>query len=255
MSEPRDLRRSLLALVEDYPGLHLRALQRRANCTAMVAEYHLNVLESIGLIHSEPQGNLRIFFPKKQDAGPLTRMDRRWLALMRRPSLLRVALLFLEYGPMASPELAEAASLPASTAKYQLNRLLDAGVLVESPGASHLILANSSRLVELLRAYKPTGDVLARYGNLWRRAMTREAAPEHPTPEEMPPELMDLNASVQRVYLFLKGGRFKQGDICQGTGLARRTVYNALNQLCEMGFVESHTNLADTRTKLYQVTK
>lgn len=69
----------------------------------------------------------------------------------------------------------------------------------------------------------------------------------------MPATLQDLNASVQCVYLFLLQGQCKQGEICAGTGLARRTVYNPLNQLVELGLVEAHTDLADTRTKLFRI--
>ena len=44
-----DLRRRILLIVEQYPGLHLREIQRRAGTSAMLAEYHLNILEKMGV--------------------------------------------------------------------------------------------------------------------------------------------------------------------------------------------------------------
>ena len=79
--DPQDdahMRRRILLAVEEYPGLHLRAIQRRLSTSAMLAEYHLNVLEKLGLITSNLERGYRCFFPVR--AGPLTLdpTDKKW---------------------------------------------------------------------------------------------------------------------------------------------------------------------------------
>lgn len=60
--------------------------------------------------------------------------------------------------------------------------------------------------------------------------------------------LPDGPGSVRTVAQALRGGGLLTSkELQERSGLARRTVYSALRRLLEMGYVERHPNLRDTR--------
>jgi len=248
-----DLRRRILSIVEDYPGLHLRAIQRRAGCTAMVAEYHLNALEHLNLAHSQTQDSYRIFFPAKTGPLRLEQREKRWLALLRRPNVLGVVLVLLEHGPLTATEAAELTDLAGSTAYYQITSLRKDGLLRDVPGTSEITLTDPERVTAILQAYKPTRDAIARFGSAWSHVFDSRSAPPPPAASDIPPDIMDLPRSAQRVYVCLQAGRATQKEICERTGLARRTVYSALRALMTLDQIQETPRLSDTRTSWYSL--
>lgn len=252
-----EMRRRVLALVERYPGLHLREIQRRAETSAMLAEYHLNILEKMGLVTSHEEKGYRNFFPVHHGPIQLDATDRRWLALMRRPVVLGMVLSLLETGPSRPLELARAANLPASTALYQIKTMRSAGLLVQGDerGPTYVKLADPNRILELLRAYHPLPDALSEFASMWSRAIQTFQEPEPqppqhplpPVPPGLPLQVAEASESVQAVYAALVAGPLTVKDLCLETGLARRTVYTALVALRSMDLVQERPYLADMR--------
>lgn len=252
-----EMRRRVLALVERYPGLHLREIQRRAQTSAMLAEYHLNILEKMGLVTSHEEKGYRNFFPVHQAPLQLDATDKRWLALMRRPVVLGMVLSLLETGPSRPLELARVASLPASTALYQIKTMRNAGLLVQGDerGPTYVRLADPNRVLELLRAYHPLPDALSEFASMWSRAIEtfQQPAPQPPPaslpalPTDLPAQVAEASESVQAVYAALATGPLTVKDLCLETGLARRTVYTALVALRSMGHLQERPHLADMR--------
>lgn len=258
------MRRRVLLAVEAYPGLHLRALQRRAQTSAMLAEYHLNALEKIGLVTSHLERGYRCFFPIR--AGPLTldATDKRWLGLLRRPPILGITLLLLEKRDSPSLEIAHALGMPLSTTLYQLRQMSKDGLIVQDKqgGRTQVALADPERCLELLRSYHPTPDALTRYAELWSRVLEvlGPARPPPPLPPEPAEPTVDLPSpvrqaplSVQRVYAALLDGPLTGQELVFDTGLARRTVYAALAQIKSMGLLRARGNLKDMRQTQFWV--
>lgn len=251
-----DLRRSILSVVEDFPGLHLRAIQRRVGCTAMVAEYHLNILERLGLVRSSVQDRYRVFFPVEPGPVHLDAKERKWLVLLRRPNILGMTLFLLEHGPMRPGEIAESLAMPASTASYQFQKMWAVGMLTRPLGEDAITLVDPDRTIAILQAYKPTKDTVARYANLWRSVFDRPdpripaTIPDHP---DVPGEILELPRSAQKVYLVLLEGRKTQQELCKATGLARRTVYKALGTLMDIGLVKEQARMGDARMNWYWI--
>lgn len=257
MAEPdMDVRRRILNLVEEYPGLHLREIQRRAGCSAMLAEYHLNILEELGLVTSSTRGRYRDFFPARHEVMPLDRCLKTWLGLLRRPPILGITLLLLEKRSLRPVEVAEEMRLPSSTAAYQIKTMHDTGLTVQEQelGVQRVRLADPEAVLRLLRAYHPTPDALSRYALMWTRILSKprpvrpEADEEAPGP---PPEVAALPPSTQSVYQALRKGPMTQKGLCLETGHARRTVYSALRRLEKLGVLESQPDLRDTRQSRY----
>lgn len=164
-----EMRRRILALVNEYPGLHLRELQRRAQTSAMLVEYHLNVLERLGLAMSTEEGGYRRFFPARDAKLPLGKTDKVWLGLLRQPVPLGIALYLLEHELAPHKELADIVPVTKSTLTYHLKNLEAAGLVVRDPSGvgRDFRLADRQKVLALLRAYRPTPDMVTAYGEMW----------------------------------------------------------------------------------------
>ncbi|MHB1260207.1 MAG: hypothetical protein ACYC2H_00680 [Thermoplasmatota archaeon] len=266
-----DLRRRILLIIEEYPGLHLREIQRRAGTSAMLAEYHLNILEKMALVTSSTRGRYRDFFPVRSVPMQLDDTDKRWLGLLRRPAILRIALLLLESGALRPIQLARTLALVPSTAAYQFKLMEDAGLaLVDRRGNRSLIrLTDPARVLELLRTYHPSPDAVSSYAETWANVFQRAAPPEStppvlpstpaPVPDiediTLPPALAVLSTSVQTVYAALLNEVMTSKELTLETGLGRRTVYTALKQLGELGLLGQQGNLRDMRQTKFWIKK
>jgi predicted transcriptional regulator len=180
------MRRRILSLVNQYPGLHLRELQRRALTSAMLVEYHLNVLERLGLVTSQEEGGYRRFFPAKDARLPLGKTEKVWLGLLRQPVPLGIALYLVENPLAAHKDLADVVPVTKSTLTYHLKNMESAGLVVREPpvGGRAFKLADAEKVLALLRAYRPTPDMVAAYGEMWDQIFgsisRRDAADENP---------------------------------------------------------------------------
>lgn len=267
-----DLRRRILLIIEEYPGLHLREIQRRAATSAMLAEYHLNILEKMGLVTSSSRGRYRDFFPVRSLPMQLDDTDRRWLGLLRRPAILRISLLLLEGGALRPIQLARALDLVPSTAAYQFKLMEDAGLaLVDRRGnRSFIRLTDAGRVLELLRTYHPSPDAISTYAETWANVFQRTAPlaeslppvlPEAPTPVTetedilLPPSVASLSTSVQTIYAALLNEVMTSKELTLETGLGRRTVYTALKQLRDLGLLGQQGNLRDMRQTKFWIKK
>jgi predicted transcriptional regulator len=163
------MRRRILSLVNQYPGLHLRELQRRAQTSAMLVEYHLNVLERLALVTSQDEGGYRRFFPARDVKVPMGKTEKVWLGLLRQPVPLGIALYLVEHPLAVHKDLADIVPVTKSTLTYHLKNMEAAGLITrEPPGVGRAFqLADAERVLELLRAYKPTPDMVAAYGEMW----------------------------------------------------------------------------------------
>ena len=267
-----DLRRRILLIIEEYPGLHLREIQRRAGTSAMLAEYHLNILEKMGLVTSSSRGRYRDFFPVRSVPMQLDDTDRRWLGLLRRPAILRITLLLLEGGALRPIQLARALELVPSTAAYQFKLMEDAGLsLVDRRGnRSFIRLTDPARVLELLRTYHPSPDAISSYAETWANVFRRSGPPPEsappvlpeapaPVPEAeevvLPPSVASLSTSVQTVYAALLNEVMTSKELTLETGLGRRTVYTALTQLRDLGLLGQQGNLRDMRQTKFWIKK
>ena len=230
----------------------------------MLAEYHLNVLEKLGLVTSHVEGGYRRFFPTRGQALQLDATDKRWLGLLRRSPILGIVLLLLEKERLSAIAIAEDLSVPLSTALYQL-RQMEQGALARTEREGNratVVLADRDRVLELLRSYHPTPDALSRYAELWSTTLQSLGHPPPPPPLEepaqeqgspLPPEVAHASASVQTVYRALLTEALTGQELVFETRLARRTVYAALSHLKALGLLRQQGHLADMRQTKFWV--
>lgn len=163
-----EMRRRILEFVNQYPGLHLRELQRRAQTSAMLVEYHLNVLERLGLVTSLEEGGYRRFFPARDAKVPLGKTEKMWLGMLRQPVPLGIALFLLENPGATHKMLADIVPVTKSTLTYHLKNMEAGGLILrDPPGGREFRLQDAQRVLALLRAYSPTPDMVSAYGQMW----------------------------------------------------------------------------------------
>ena len=247
------LRQRILNLVKDYPGLHLRAIQRKSSTTPLVAECHLNALEHLRLIRSEMQDSYRVFFPMDATLSTPHAQETRLIALVRRPNVLALVLALLEHGPLTAAETSEVTGMASSTAYYQIALLREAGLIDDGPGTTQVALVDPEAVVSILQAYNATRDAIAQFGDAWRRVFDIPRASSEDQFPDVPTDVMELPRSMQRVFVELLDGRKTQKELRESTGLARRSVYAALKTLTDLGLVDEAPRLRDTRTRWYSI--
>lgn len=182
-------RKRIYDLIWQYPGLHLRQVQRLAALDLSLVEYHVNQLEKQGIITSFEQGGYRRFFPLASPEQPVTSDDRRILGLLRQEVPFAVVMLLLDRSTALHKEIAEAVGKSKSALTYQLKKLAAAGVIRKTPRGEErgFSLEDPERIRRLLKSYRPTPDLIDAYGQLWDQVYeTRVAAPP-PAEREPPP--------------------------------------------------------------------
>lgn len=181
-----DMRRRILALVHDYPGLHLRELQRRAETSATLVEYHLNVLERLSLVTSTEEGGYRRFFPARGARTPLGKTEKSWLGLLRQQVPFGITLHLLEHGSAIHKDLVAVVTVTKSTLTYHLKNMEALRLVERDPPVTGRLfrLSNPEIVLALLRAYAPTPDLVASYGDMWAQIF---GALEAPADDDAPP--------------------------------------------------------------------
>lgn len=164
-------RRALLALVERYPGLHVRELARQAQTSEALALYHLDQLVSAELIEAADDGNYRRFYPAK--GGAPSDEDRAMMATLRRRVPLQIALFLLEKGTSSHQGLTDELGLAKSTVSYHVSALEGASFLLRDPKTHELQLADARSVSRLLTRWAPPRDATSRFSELWQRFYAR----------------------------------------------------------------------------------
>ncbi len=159
--------------VNRYPGLALAKLAEQAEVDESLVRYHVRILEEAALVRSEEEGGHRRVFPlERTKAGAKSALDereRRWLALLRRPPVLRAVVALLDEEPLRAGELADACGVSASTASHHIKRMEEGGlVAITREGRSRLIrLADRKRVMGLLAEHPPPEDLVQGFVEAW----------------------------------------------------------------------------------------
>ena len=155
----------LLAVVEAYPGLHVRELARQLGTSVALVEYHLEALAAQGRV--ELRADLRYRRAYLRGAGAVPASDRAALDLLRRRLPLRIVLELLNAeAPLRHTELAERLGMGKSKLSFHLGALEEAR-LVERDAAGALRVREAARMRRLLERWKPTPDLLSDFEDAW----------------------------------------------------------------------------------------
>src|SRR5206468_1238511 len=94
--------------------------------------------------------------------------DKLWMALLRRPVVLHIALYILQKGPATNGQLTDELGLAKSTASYHVSSLLEAGFLQRVEGSlDQFALVDAPRVERILARWVPTPDRTDRFTELF----------------------------------------------------------------------------------------
>jgi predicted transcriptional regulator len=137
--------------VTTNPGAHLRDVARRCNMPLGTSLYHLDYLETSGLIVSRRDGRYKRYF----GSHSLGRREKEVLSLLRHDAPRRLVAALLERGPSTQRELCDAVGVSRSTVSFHLARLVTDGVVVRVPRRpeAHYEVAEAQFTRELLARF------------------------------------------------------------------------------------------------------
>ncbi|HUR63168.1 MAG TPA: winged helix-turn-helix transcriptional regulator [Candidatus Thermoplasmatota archaeon] len=160
-------RRRLYALVQEYPGLHIREAARQMETSVALVEYHAALLRENGLLREErDERYVRLFAVAKDAKGP-TEAERRSLSTLRERLPLRITLHLLDQdGPQQHKAIAQALGLGKSKLSFHLRKLEAAGI-VEKGADGRFAVRERARLLALLLSFQPTPDLREEFADLW----------------------------------------------------------------------------------------
>lgn len=118
-------RRKIYEHVAAHSGCHLREIGRKCDLPLGTALYHLDRLESEGLVTVRRDGRYKRYFP----ASGLGRREKDLLSAFRHDVPRRVAVAILRQGPMTQRELCRAVGVSRSTLSFHVNSMIQRGIL------------------------------------------------------------------------------------------------------------------------------
>jgi predicted transcriptional regulator len=145
-------RRLILGYISDNPGVHLRKISREINIHLSTLRYHIDYLETKGLITSQNEDNLKIYFT----SGKLNHQEKKLAPLLQQKRFRDIILVIIGSHEITSSEIAKKLLMnPSTTSKY-------INILEEREVISHEKIGREKRyhidneecVVKLLLTYK-----------------------------------------------------------------------------------------------------
>jgi predicted transcriptional regulator len=160
-------RRRLYALIQEYPGLHIREAARQMETSVALVEYHAALLRENGLVREERDDRyVRLFAVLPLAQGP-SEAERAQLKVLREKLPLRITLHLLDHeAPQQHKAMAQALGLGKSKLSFHLRKLEAAGITVKTPEGLFTV-RQRARLLDLLLRHQPTPDLREEFADVW----------------------------------------------------------------------------------------
>ena len=161
-------RRRIYECVTENPGAHLREVARRCTMPLGTSLYHLDYLETAGLIVSRRDGRYKRYF----GSHSIGRREKEVLSLLRHEAPRRLTQALLDRGAATQRELCDLVGVSRSTVSFHLNRLVADGVVLRTPRRPEALYDIAEPVF--------TRDLLARFGESLRNVPVMTPAPAPP---------------------------------------------------------------------------
>ena len=146
-----EARRRIFEAIKEFPGIHMRELQRRTGMALGTLRYQLRFLEKHGLIVEKREGRLVTYYPAKE--REVDARDKKYLAILRQ-ELPRLIVLHLMMHPYSTHgEMKGPFNISPSTLSYHLKRLMDTEVIGKDEEGRYYVL-DEERVAKVLITYR-----------------------------------------------------------------------------------------------------
>ena len=148
-----ETRKKIYDQIKKSPGIHFRELQRRLDLVVGDLQYHLHYLEKRNLIKASTDGDYVRYFTRDRS---LTENERKILYFLRRSSCRHILIQLLNNPNLNNKELSQAVGLSPSTISWNLNKLIEAGIIEKTRTGriSTFTIVDPSAVYELIICYK-----------------------------------------------------------------------------------------------------
>ena len=145
-------REQIFGYISSHPGSHLRKIARELDIRLSTLRYHLDHLEKSGLVVSQKQNNLKIYFA----SGKLKPEEKALTQLLQQKRFRDIILVLIESPGSTFSQIAQRLSMSPSTASKYINFLEDREVLShEKVGRQKRYrIKDEKSVIELLKTYK-----------------------------------------------------------------------------------------------------
>lgn len=149
---PLENRKQIFNYVSDNPGSHLRKIARDVDIRLSTLRYHLDHLEKKGLIVSQKQNNLKIYFA----SGKLKPQEKTLTQLLQQKHFRDIILVLIDSPGSTFSQIADRLSMSPSTTSKYINILESKKILsYEKYGRQKKYYINDEKsVIELLKTYK-----------------------------------------------------------------------------------------------------
>lgn len=168
------VRDRVLGFVSRYPGVHLRVVERELGLSDRLAAHHLDSLADEGLVRRLDDGGFARYVAAER-ADRLTRRERAFLALMRRPPALQIMVLLLAVDELPHREIAARLGLAKASTSYHL-RALEGARIVDARDEGrqrHYSLADPTSTRDAIAEFGAIPGDLDEFSLMWDDLLSR----------------------------------------------------------------------------------
>lgn len=169
MGEPKielETRRDIYDVIKEYPGLHMRAIQRKTDYDLNLVKYHLIKLKDQELITEIEKEGYKRYFPDSSGEIKIDHQDKKKLSLLRNEKPLGIVLFTLKNEEVTHKQLSEEFDMAGSTLSYHLKKLVNNDILLKRKRKYRI--EEPERISRLLLEYKPPKDVVEGFIDMWK---------------------------------------------------------------------------------------
>ena len=144
--------RQIFDYISENPGVHQRKISRDINIHISTLRYHLDYLETKGLITSQKEDYLKIYFA----SGKLNPQEKKLTPLLQQKRFRDIILVIMGSHEPTSSEIAEKLLMNPSTASKYINILEERAVIYHKKigREKRYHIDNEESVVKLLMTYK-----------------------------------------------------------------------------------------------------
>ena len=173
-----DTRRSIYEFIKNYPGTHMREIQRRLNMPIGVLKFHIRYLIKHEIITEKTDR----YYKRYYLTGTLGSLDKELLSALRQQQPRWIIIHLLDHPGAKHKELLVKFNIKPSTLSFYLKGLIDKRIVVRRRAGreSSYTLVNPEGIIRVLVNYRPSffDKLVDRFLETWFEGFKEEEGGE-----------------------------------------------------------------------------
>lgn len=149
-----ETRRRIFQFIRERPGTFSRELERELDMQTGVLQYHLNLMEGLGIITSQGDGFRRRYFVS-QDVSV---QDRRVLSVLKLKTPRRIVLHLLQHPNSSFDQVLSQFTFSKGALSFHMKKLVESGIVTpaRSSGGTLYYVNDEDRVARVIITYRAT---------------------------------------------------------------------------------------------------